>query len=454
MSRTDPVIREAVWGGPQVDRAALEESVTADVCIVGAGFSGLWTAYHLLRAADPPSVVVVEAVRVGHGASGRNGGWCSALYPQSLDTLIDRFGLERTLTLRRHLRDRVPEIGRWCAEHSVPAGFAQGGTVTLASSPAHVSRLRAEASREQGIDGAAEWLEPSRATSILRTARNYGAMYTAHCAALNPAALVHALAGVVESLGGRIFERSPALTITAGDVRTPGGSVAAEHVVVATEAYRVHDPRTRRLSVPVYSLILATEPLRRSVWDEIGASGRPTFTDGRHMLIYGQRSADDRMVFGGRGAPYHLGSGISPRYERNARVFTDLYRTMTELFPATAGARITHRWGGPLGVSRNWAPFVMFRGTSGISELGGYAGDGVALSALAGETLADLIARRSTERCDLPFVNHQPPPWEPEPFRFMGIRLGQALARHADRIEARTGRPARRTSALLDRLIT
>ncbi len=234
---------------------------------------------------------------------------------------------------------------------------------------------------------------------------------------------------------------------------TDGGSVAAETVIVATEGYTARLPERRRQVAPVYSLMIATEPLAERVWAQIGWSGMDTLADGRHLIIYAQRTADGRIAFGGRGAPYHFASRIRDDFDRDRAVFTDLRRVLHELFPAVAGARVTHEWGGPLGVPRDWYSSVGFDPVTRVGWAGGYVGDGVSSTNLAGRTLADLVLGRDSELTALPWVNHLSPRWEPEPFRWVGINAGLGLPSGADRFEARTGRPSRWRERLLAKLV-
>jgi glycine/D-amino acid oxidase-like deaminating enzyme len=274
-----------------------------------------------------------------------------------------------------------------------------------------------------------------------------GGTFTPHCAAIQPARLARGLAQVVERLGVRIVERTPALAVEPGVVRTPYGVVRAQHVIRATEGYTPSLPGYRRTVAPVYSLMLATEPLPTSVWEEIGLARRETFNDGRHLIIYGQRTADDRFAFGGRGAPYHYGSVIRPEYDREPQVFAELRRVLIELFPSVADYAVTHTWGGPLGVPRDWFASVGLDRTTGVGWAGGYVGDGVGTTNLAGRTLADLVLdRRDSDLLSLPWVGHQSPRWEPEPLRFLGVNVGLRVMGSADHVEARTGRQARRAA--------
>jgi glycine/D-amino acid oxidase-like deaminating enzyme len=439
-------------GDDLTPRPALPGDTTCDVAIVGAGFTGLWTAWHLLQQEPGLRVVVLEREIAGWGASGRNGGWCSALFAASWSRVAAEHGSDAALALRRALERTVGDVAEWCRQYDVDADVAVGGTLTLARGPAQVQRVRAHVAEDQAAGGADTlWLGAEETAQRVLVTGADGAAYTPHCAAVQPAKLVRGLARAVESAGGRIHEQTRVLGVEAHRVRTTRGVVAADVIVRATEGYTADLAGCRRTLAPVWSLIVATEPLPAQVWERIGWRGRETLTDGRHLIIYAQRTADDRIVFGGRGAPYLFGSRTSGRRGHD-RTFRRLEQELAALFPAAAGARITHRWGGVLGVSRDWMPSVGIDRSTGTAWAGGYVGDGVGCSALAGRTLADLVLRRDTELTGLAWVGHQWPQWEPEPLRWAGVRGVNAVMAWADRVEGRTGRPARR-AALVSRLV-
>ena len=404
-------------------RPSLDDDVEADVAVVGAGYTGLWTAYYLSLADPTLRIVVVEAEVAGFGASGRNGGWCSALFPTSLGEAQDAA-----------MRASVDEVQRVTLAEGIDCHFTKGGTVVLARNKAQLTRARSEYGDQV--------LSPAQAGERLRATRTLGATYTPDCAAIHPARLVRGLAEVVTRRGVTLHERTPALSIEPGLVRTRRGSVRAPYVVRATEGFTPRLPGLERAVVPVYSLIIATEPLPGSVWDEIGLARRETFSDHRHLVIYGQRTADDRLVFGGRGAPYHLRSRISPAFDRDPQVFAALHATLLDLFPVLAGTRFTHAWGGPLGIPRDWCASVGLDRGTGLAWAGGYVGDGVSTTNLAGRTLCDLVLGRSTELTALPWVGHRSPSWEPEPLRWLGINAGLRAMQLADVEETLTGRPS------------
>jgi len=426
-----------------------------DVAIVGAGFTGLWSAYYLSRADPTLRIVVLEAETVGFGASGRNGGWCSALFPTPWPKLVATSSPAEALRLHREMALTVSEVGRVVAAEGIDADYSHGGTVTLARSAAQLRRLEAEAAEahEHGFtETDLRLLDATEAASLLSATEVRGGLFTPHCAVIHPAKLVRGLADAVERRGVTVHEHTPVEAIEPGGVRTAAGRVAAEVVIRATEAWTSRLRGTRRTVAPVYSLMVATEPLPASSWESIGLVDRPTFSDGRHVIIYGQRTADGRLAFGGRGAPYHFGSRIRPSYDAAPRVHALLRRTLLDLLPQLGDVAFTHAWGGPLGIARDWAASVGLDRATGQAWAGGYVGDGVGTTNLAGRTLADLITGTGSGLTTLPWVNHRSPAWEPEPFRWLGINAGLQAMRLADleeRLTRRESRIARAMSPLI-----
>ena len=198
--------------------------------------------------------------------------------------------------------------------------------------------------------------------------------------------------------------------------------------------------------------MVATEPLDAATWDSIGLRCHETFADDRRMVIYGQRTTDDRIAFGGRGAPYRFGSGIDPATESNSDVHGLIVDTLVELLPQLAGVEITHRWGGVLGVPRDWRPSVGLDRSTGIAWAGGYVGEGVAAANLAGRTIADLVLRPDSPLVALPWVQHRSRRWEPEPLRWAAINGARRLAGWIDAQESERQQTPRRAS-VLDRIV-
>jgi glycine/D-amino acid oxidase-like deaminating enzyme len=437
-------------GDPLTPRAPLPGGAEADVCIVGAGFTGLWTAYALLVADPGLRVVVVEREVAGFGASGRNGGGCSALFPASFAALRRRHGEPAARAMRAAMRATVDEVGAVVQAEGIACDWVKGGTVALARTRAQLARARAAAAANPDP---VQLLGAADAAALVGAAGVLGATYTPDCARIQPARLARGLAAAVERRGGRIAEQTTALSIGPRRVVTDRGVVRAEVTVRATEAWAgVLAPR---VVVPVYSLIVATRPLPASFWDRAGLAGGQTFTDHRHLIVYGQRTADDRLVFGGRGAPYHWRSRIEPRFDRDERVFARLRAAARELFPALRDADFSHAWGGPLGIPRDWHASVGLD-RDGAAWAGGYVGDGVATTNLAGRTLAALILGRDEEIAGqitgLPWVNHRSRRWEPEPLRWLLVNAGLRLMTLADTEERLTRRRSVLAAALARRL--
>jgi glycine/D-amino acid oxidase-like deaminating enzyme len=417
-------------------RPGLDGDLDVDVAIIGGGLTGLWTAWYLLQRDPTLSVAVLEREIAGFGASGRNGGWCSALFPRSTASLERRHGRDAALAMRRAMIATVDEVGSQAELAGIDIDWAKAGTVAYARSAVQLASARAEVAeaRRYGVDELA--LLGPQPTGAL------GATLDPACARIHPAKLVRGLARAVEARGARILEGTAVSGWSAGRVRTERGAVRADTVIVALEGYGATMPATRRDVLPLYSLMIATEPLPAALWDELGIPHGRTFTDFRHLLVYGQRTADDRFAFGGRGARYHWGSAIAPAYDRVPRVFEHLRVALRELFPAIGDVAVTHTWGGPLGVPRDWHAAVRFDPATRIGSAGGYVGDGLSTTNLAGRTLADLVTGVDSDLVRLPWVQHRSGRWEPEPLRFVGANAGLLAMQAADAEERLTGRPS------------
>jgi glycine/D-amino acid oxidase-like deaminating enzyme len=431
------------------------------VCIVGAGFTGLWTAHALARADPSLRIAVLEKEVAGFGASGRNGGWCSALFATSDSALARRHGLPAMRAMRRAMEETVDTVGATAQAEGIDCHFAKGGSLDVVRSETQRARALAEIETARAHGFGPEdlrWLDQAETQSMIGVEGALAATFTPHCAALQPALLAHGLAQAVERRGVSLYEHTEVTQIAPRSdtapptVRTGGGLVSADVVVRAVEAWTPTLPGYKRALVPVYSLMVATEPLGESFWDQAGLQERPTFADYRHTIIYGQRTADGRLAFGGRGAPYHLGSAVRAAFDTEPAVHALLRKTLMELFPALASARFTHAWGGPLGIPRDWHSSVGLDRSTGIAWAGGYVGDGVSTTNLAGRTLADLITGADSDLVHLPWVNHVSPTWEPEPLRWLGVNAGLVTMKLADRTEERRGRPSK-VAARMGRLL-
>ena len=421
------------------ERPPVTADLDADVCILGAGYTGLWTAYYLAAANPALRIAVVDREHVGFGASGRNGGWASAKLAGLDKALADPARRDDARRLQVEMHRTLDEMEAVISAERIDCDFHRGGTVVVATCSAQVHTLKhsIEVKRSAGFGPEhLRWLEPGEARLRIQPSKLFGATFTPHCAALDPAKLVLGLAAACERRGVRIFEGTAGAAIAAG-VSTPGGLIKAPLVVRATEAYR----QDRRRVIPVYSLMVVTEVLSDDAWDAIGLADRETFSDGRHMIVYGQRTADGRIAFGGRGAPYHYASRVLPGFDDHPRVFAYLEDTLCDLFPVLDDVGFEAAWGGPLAITRDWRPSIGFDRASGFAFAGGYVGQGVAAANLAGRTLRDLILEHDTDLTTLSWVGHRSRRWEPEPLRWIGVNLGRVLTESIDRAEDAGRRP-------------
>lgn len=445
----------SLWqeGRPPTSRPGLESDITADIAIVGAGFTGLWTAYYLLKADPSLRVVVLERKYAGFGASGRNGGWVSAIFPVSLAHVAKIYDHAAALHLQNAMNDTVVEIGSVVADEAMDCDYAREGFVSLARNDAQLARAQATVTKSEAFGTAGQWrlLNVREAQEQINATDTRGALFTEHCALLHPDRLVRSLAATVERLGGVIYENTAVNSFQDGVVRTNRATVRAETVVRATEAFTPQFDAYRRNVAPLYSLVVATAPIPTALRQSLNLTSRTAFNDMRNLRIYAHPTPDGRLVFGGRGAPYHFRSKVDERFDVNSRIHRKIVTTMHEMFPALRDVPVTHRWGGPLGVPRDWFPSVGYDRSHKLAWAGPYVGDGVATSNLAGRILRNLLLDQQNDLNSLPVVNHRSKKWEVEPFRWLGVNAGLQAAAVADVEERLTHRPSK-VSELLENL--
>lgn len=433
-------------------RPPLGGSTTADVCIVGAGFTGLWSAYYLKRARPEWRVVVVDANFAGFGASGRNGGWLAPHFPTPRAQLVAEAGEEGARATETAIAAAVDEVVEVCRANEISADLLESGRLIVARTPAQEARVRAgvAADRSLGLSDSVVELEGDALRERIRVAgAGYGA-YKPHGARVHPAKLVRGLASLAERLGVEIFERTRATSIASGIVVTDQGTIRAATVLRCLEGFTPTLPDHHRALLPLNSAMVITEPLPPGVWDDIGWSGGELLGDGAHVYMYAQRSVDGRIALGGRGIPYRFGSRIDRDGRTQRATIRQLTATLHAFFPALRSARIEHAWCGVLGVARNWHAAVSFDRATGLGSAGGYVGNGVAASNLAGRTLRDLVLGRDSALTTLPWVGAAARSWEPEPLRYAGARLVYGLYRAADRRERRASPATSRLASVAD----
>jgi glycine/D-amino acid oxidase-like deaminating enzyme len=434
-------------------RAPLPGDRDADVCIVGAGYTGLWTAYYLKRADPSLRIVVMEARFAGFGASGRNGGWLSGLVPGDRNRMAKRYGRDRVLAWQQALNDAVDEVIDVADREGIDAGAVKGGTLHVARNRAQASRLAAEVHEERlwKVDGITALTKDESAQRI-QIDGVLSAYYNPHCARIQPAQLVRGLADTVERLGVDIYERSPAAEIRAGRVRTTLGAVSAPVVLRATEGFTAALPGLRRRWLPMNSSMIATEPIPQDVWDTIGWQGCETLGDTAHGFFYAQRTVDDRIAIGGRSVPYRFGSRTDIDGRVPESTIAHLTAVLHSALPQTRDIPVAHAWCGVLAVPRDWEASVSFDKATGLGAAGGYVGHGVTATNLAARTLTDMVLGRQTPLTDLPWVGHASRDWEPEPLRWLGVRGMYLAYKAADWHESRGRRSTSPIAAVADKI--
>lgn len=437
--------------GQLAPRPSLTGDAECDVAIVGAGFTGLWTAYFLKTLAPNLRIVMLEREIAGFGPSGRNGGTVGGGIAGDPRVYARRHGEDAVREAERMTYRAVDEIAEIVKRERIECGWDKAGWLRVATTRAQRERAHEDVAHAHSWGAGPEdhrLIEGEELEQRVRIPGATAGVFSPHAARIDPARLVRGLADVVERLGVTIHEHSEVVAIEPGRVVTRSGALRSDMVVRATEAFTVELPGERRRFLPLYSLMVATEPLDQVVWDRIGWNGGETIGDMAHLFFYAQRTTDGRLAIGGRGAPYKLGSPIDERYERRQDVYRRLVDTIRRCFPAAAEAQVTHHWGGPLAIPRDWCQAVCYDPTTRLAWGGGYSGSGVLSSYLTGRTLADLLLQRDTALTRLPWVGHRSRRWEPEPLRFMASRAIIRIMESADKAEQSMPRTARRMALI------
>ncbi len=435
--------------GDLTPRPPLDGSADADVAILGAGLTGLWTAYYLHRADPALRIALVEREIAGFGASGRNGAWCAPDLNISMSRLARLHGEDAARRTQQATYDAVDEVGRAVAAEGIEAGFHRGGEIIVSRGPQGEPALEEslEEYRRFGFGDRYRLVGGEELRRRIWIAGATRALVSDDAAVVHPGRLTRGLASLLEREGVAIWERTAVAAIRPRDATgraalvTPRGEVRAPVVVLAGEAYLAEMAALHRQLVPLWSLIVLTEPIGEAAWAEIGWAGREVVASTRLSIDYLSRTEDGRILFGGRGAPYRMGSPIRPAYDRHGPTHERLRRFVREWFPSLRDVRFTHAWGGPLGMPRDWHPTMSFDPASGIATSRGYIGHGVSTANLGGRVLTDLILGRATPLTDLPLVNHRSRDWEREPLRWLGVRYAQWALGRLDEQIARTGVP-------------
>ena len=424
---------------PAASRPPLPGDRTADVCIVGGGFTGLWTAYYLSRARPELEIVVLEREFAGFGASGRNGGWVSDHFAGVRRNMARSHGRDAVIAFQRALQATIDEILSISAAEGIDADLVKPGVLAVARSAAQEARLHARLAEERDWGQGPEDLIALSASELderIRVSGARGALYSPHCARAQPAKLVTGLARAVTEKGVTIHEDTAVTAIEPGQARTDRGVVRAPVVLRCLEGFTASLDGQRRELLPLNSAMIVTDPLGEERWARTGWEGAELLGDLAHAYMYAQRTADGRIALGGRGVPYRFGSRTDRFGITQKATIKQLVAILHAMFPATVDMSIDQAWCGVLGVRRDWTPTVGFDRAAGLGGAAGYVGSGVAATNLAGRTLVDLVLGTDSELTRLPWVRDRARRWEPEPLRWLGARLVYGLYRAADRRES------------------
>lgn len=425
-------------------RPALSGDATCDVCIIGAGYTGLWAAYYLKKAAPELSILIVEKEFAGFGASGRNGGWLSGSFAWSHEKYLKTSSESAVRAMVQAMNGTVDEVIAVAGAEGIEADILRTDELMVATTPAQLARAEAEvAHRRHWGEVRAHMIGAGQARSRVDIPGTLGGMIVEGVARVQPAKLVQGLARVVEGLGVRIVEGTAVTGFGAGVVETAQGRIGAGTILRCTEGFTATLPGFRREWLPMNSAQIATEPLPDEVWAKIGWQGHEILGDFANAYCYCQRTREGRITVGARGVPYRFGSATDRNGVPDGETIRRLTAILHRHFPAARGARIDHAWCGVLGVPRDWCASVGFDPATRIGWAGGYVGVGVSTSNLAGRSLRDLVLGAETELTRLPWVNRAVRKWEPEPLRWLGVRGMYALYAAADRAEAQGGPPSR-----------
>jgi glycine/D-amino acid oxidase-like deaminating enzyme len=425
-------------------RPPLMGETRADICIIGAGFTGLWAAYYLARADPSLKILIAEAEFAGFGASGRNGGWLTGGFAWNHDRYLKTSSEAGLRAMVRALSGTVDEIIAIAQSAGIEANIRRTQELLVATNPAQLARLKAEAvTRTHWGETEIQMIDAATLHRRLAIPGALGAMVIPNVARIQPAKLVLGLARLVESMGVQIVEDTRVTAIHPGRVETPHGPIHARTILRATEGFTATLPGHSRDLLPLNSAQIITAPLSDEVWSKIGWQGHEIVGDFANAYCYCQRTDDGRIAVGGRGIPYRFGNRLDDNGTPDDETIRRLLAILHRHFPAAATASIDHAWCGTLGVPRDWCARVEFDPKTRIGAAGGYVGVGVSTSNLAGQTLADLALDRQTALTTLPWVNRPARKWEPEPLRWLGLRGMYKLLNAADRAEDKGTNPSR-----------
>jgi len=410
---------------------------TADLVVVGGGYTGLWTAVRAKERDPGRRVVLLEARRLGWAASGRNGGFCSASLTHGEENGRSRWPEEYD-DLARLGAANLDAIEKTVVDRGMAVDFERTGELSVALEPHQVGWLR-----EAAESGAGRFLDQAEVRAAVNSPTYLAGLHADDTALLHPAKMVDELARVAVDLGVEIFEDSQVRAVTAegrtgpATVTTDHGSVRAERVALGTNVFPALVRRYRTLTIPVYDFALMTEPLSATQLASLNWAGRQGMDDLANQFHYYRLSADNRILFGGYDAVYRFGGRLDARHERRPETYRRLASHLLTTFPQLEGVKVTHQWGGAIDTSTRFCAFYGLAKQGRVAHAAGFTGLGVGATRFAGDVLLDLLDGTPTERTELEMVRRKPLPFPPEPVASLGI---QTTRWALDRADHRQGR--------------
>ncbi len=407
--------------GSYTPNAPVIGEVVVDVAIIGGGYTGLATAYFLRKAESTMKVAVIEGEVVGYGASGRNGGFAMTLFGLEPAVTAMLFGRQRTVDAHHYCERSVDLVRDLIREHNIQSDFEYTGFLRLATTPGYVKRIQhdLELLTGLGVTGI-EWMDRERARAEVNSPMVLGAWSEARCGILNPAKQVRELKRIAQEVGAVVYEQSPVIEIGRGAkflLKTPQGTVTADKIVLATNAYSHLIPEIGNKQIPAFTHMVITEPLTPAQMNSIGWQNRQGLEDARNLVHYLRLTVDDRLAIGG--SDVTIAYGRDMQRDLNEKTFRQLEKDTLELFPPLKDVKFTFRWGGPVSVTMQMAPAIGMVGDARAWYSLGCVGHGVAPTHLNGQTLADLLLERQTDLTSIWFVDRKPIAWPPEPLRWV-----------------------------------
>lgn len=394
----------------------LAGDIDVDVAIVGGGFTGLSSAYHLKLAEPDLRIAILESEVIGFGASGRNGGFNMTLFGLTLGITALRFGRRKAKAAHLYMEKAVDLLRDLVADLDLDCDYEHPGFLRVATSEKYKARIQEEIelAHRLGISGIS-WLDKNQLEAEVRSPMYLGAWWEPRCGILNPAKLAWSWKDRLGPMGVNLYESTPVTGMSRGSgtvvLDTPGGRVRADKVVMATNAWSHFFPELRRRQIPVWTHIVLTEPISPDQFQKIGWQHRQGIEDARNLVHYYRLTADNRLLMGGRDVS--LSSGFDMDRDLSPPTFEGLKDDVRQLFPALRDIRFTHEWGGPVSVPLDMAPALGYLGDKNVVYSLGCVGHGVSLTHLNGKTLCDLVMERQTELTDVFFVNRRTLPWPP-----------------------------------------